>query len=74
MSWTTPTFSHLDPRIPQCDNEIRRILNLQEIAIQLPDSFNDAAKVTKSHVLVMNAPVRIIVPEGRTLNFEYGNK
>ena len=45
LSWTTPTLSHLDPRTPQCDYEIRRILHLQEIANQLPDSFNDVAKV-----------------------------
>ena len=41
-------------------------MHLQEITNQLPDSFNDAAKVTKSHVPAMNAPARIIVLEGRT--------
>ena len=56
LSWTTPTLYHLDPRTPQCDYEIRRILQLQEIANQLPNSFNDAAKVTKSHVATINAP------------------
>ena len=50
LSWTTPTLSHLDLRTPQCDYKIGRLLHLQETANQLPDSFNNAAKVTKSHV------------------------
>ena len=37
-------------------------MHLQEIANKLPDAFNDAAKVTKSHVLAMNAPAKINVP------------
>ena len=68
MSWTTPTLSHPDPRTPQCDYKIGRILHLQEIANQLLDSFNDVAKVTKSHVPAMNAPAQIIASEGRTSN------
>ena len=43
-------------------------MHLQEIANRLPDAFNDAAKVTKSHVPAMNAPARINVPIGRSQN------
>ena len=68
LTWNTSTLSHLDPRTSQCDYEIRRILHLQEIANQLPDSFNDAAKVTKSHVPAMNVPARIDVPAKQTSN------
>ena len=54
----------MDPRTLQCENEVRRIVYLQEIANRLPDAFNDAAKVTKSHVLAMNAPSMINVTVG----------
>ena len=39
------------------------LLRLQEIANRLPDTFNDAAKVTKSHVPTVNTPARIHVPK-----------
>ncbi|KAM1742550.1 hypothetical protein ACFX12_012534 [Malus domestica] len=31
----------------------------------MPDAFNDASKVTKSHILAVNAPARIDVPVGQ---------
>lgn len=67
LKWDNPTLSYLDPRTPQCENEVRRIVLLQDMANKLPDGFNDAAKVTKSHVPAMNAPARIGVPEGTNL-------
>ena len=36
---------------------------MQKIANRLPDAFNDAAKVTKSHIPAVNTPTRIYVPE-----------
>ena len=39
------------------------MIRLQEIANRLPDAFNNATKVTKSHILVVNTPARIHVPE-----------
>ena len=44
---------------------MRRIIHLQDIANRLPDEFNDATKVTKSHIPAVNAPTRITVPEGQ---------
>ena len=41
---------------------------MQEIANRLPDAFNDAAKVTKSHVPTMNAPASINVLVGQSQN------
>ena len=58
----------MDPRTLQCENEVRRIVYLQEIANRLPDAFNDVANVIKSHVPVMNAPARINVPIGQSQN------
>ena len=36
---------------------------MQEIANRLPDAFNDAAKVIKSHIPAVNTPAWIYVPE-----------
>ena len=36
---------------------------MQEIANQLPNAFNDATKVTKSHIPTVNTLARIHVPE-----------
>ena len=44
---------------------MQRIIHLQAIANRLPDAFNDATKVTKSHILAINALARIAIPEGQ---------
>lgn len=64
LTWNTPTLSHLDPRTPQCEYEVRRLVYLQDVANRLPDAFSDAAKVTKSYVPAMNVPARIDVGQG----------
>jgi len=33
---------------------------------QLPDTFTDSKKVTKSHVPAANAPIKVDVPVGQT--------
>ena len=43
-------------------------MHLQEIANKLPDAFNDAGNVIKSHMLAMNAPDRINVLVGQSQN------
>ena len=58
-------FSQWDPRTPECENEVQRIIHLQAIANRLLDAFNDATKVTKSHIPAVNAPARIAIPEGQ---------
>ena len=55
---------YLDPRTNKCELEVKRIINLQTYANQLPNSFIDTKKVTKSHISVANAPTLIDVPEG----------
>ncbi|PRQ59184.1 putative RNA-directed DNA polymerase [Rosa chinensis] len=65
LTWNVPTMSHLDPRTAQCDNEVRRILDLQSVAQNMPDAFSDLAKVTRSHIPAANVPARIDVPVGR---------
>ncbi|KAM2557853.1 hypothetical protein TB2_014927 [Malus domestica] len=61
LTWVVPTLSHFDPRSTQCEDEVKMIVHLQNIANQIPYAFNDASKVTKSHILAANAPVRIDV-------------
>ena len=63
--WNEKNLSQFDPRTPECENEVQRIIHLQAIANRLPDAFNDATKVMKSHIPVVNAPARIAVPEGQ---------
>ncbi|CAL8992335.1 unnamed protein product [Prunus brigantina] len=60
-----PTLSHLDPRTAQCENKVRRIVHLQSIANQMPNAFNDATKVTKSHIPAANAHARTDVQNGQ---------
>ena len=65
FSWNEKNLSQFDPRTPECENEVQRIIHLQAIANRLPDAFNDATKVMKSHIPAVNAPARIAVPEGQ---------
>ena len=59
--WKVTHLSHLDPRTSQSENEVRRIVHLQQIAEQLPDAFTDTEKVTKSYIPAANIPDRVIV-------------
>ena len=47
FSWNEKNLSQFNPRTPECENEVQRIIHLQAIANRLPDAFNDATKVTK---------------------------
>ena len=48
--------------------EVQKIIHLQNLANQLPNVFIDTKKVTKSHILAMNTPTQIDIPEGRLEN------
>ncbi|XP_070664518.1 uncharacterized protein [Malus domestica] len=65
LTWVVPTLSHFDPRSTQCENEVKMIVHLQSISNQMRDTFNDAMKVTKSHIPAANAPAKIDVPVGQ---------
>lgn len=63
LQWQTKnTFWH-DPRTSLVNDEVKRILNLHQIMEQLPDGFNDASQVTKSHVEAANTPARIAIEQ-----------
>ena len=54
-------MSHFDPHVNQCEMEVQTIINLQNLANQLPNAFIDTKKVTKSHIPIANAPTHIDV-------------
>ena len=62
MWWFVPTLSHFDPRTSQCESEVKRIIDLQNVADSMPDAFTDIAKVTRSHIPAANVPARLEVP------------
>ena len=62
ISWNAQNLSYLDPRTNACEQEVQKIIHLQNIANQLPDAFTDTKGVTKSHIPSVNAPARIEIP------------
>lgn len=65
LVWCDPTTSHHDPPTALKEIEVRRILDLQKVANNMPDSFTDLVKVTRSHIAAANVPARIDIPEGQ---------
>lgn len=54
---------HLDPRNPQCEIKVKKIVYLKDVSDQLPDEFNGTSKVTKSLICPsISIPERTIVP------------
>jgi hypothetical protein len=63
IKWQSDDTFWRDPRTNLANDEVRRILHLQQIMEKLPDSFTDAATVTKSHVEAANTPARIQISD-----------
>ena len=49
----------MDPYNKSWEENVKKIVHLQNLANQLPDSFTDLKRVTKSHVPAVNVPTRI---------------
>ena len=64
MGWNQRSLSWQEPRTQSCDLEVQKIIHMQKLANQLPDSFADPKRVTKSYIPAANAPIRIDVQEG----------
>ncbi|KAL1219805.1 Retrovirus-related Pol polyprotein from transposon TNT 1-94 [Cardamine amara subsp. amara] len=64
IAWNQTSLSWQDPRTQECELEVQKIIHLQKLANQLPDSFADPKRVTKSYIPAVNAPIRIDVQEG----------
>ena len=59
ITWHVPHLLHLDPYNKSWEENVKKIVHLQDLANQLPDSFTDLKKVTKSHVPAVNVPAQI---------------
>ena len=44
LSWFVPTLSHFDPRTSQSESEVKRIIDLQNVADLMPDAFTNIEK------------------------------
>ena len=58
-------MSHLDPCITQSKTEVQRILDFQNVAQSMPDTFIDLARMTRSHIPAANMPAKMDVPNVR---------
>jgi hypothetical protein len=52
-----------DPRTKEANIEVQKIIDLQNLANELPDHFCDLKSAIKSHVLARNAPERVEIPK-----------
>jgi hypothetical protein len=48
-----------NPHTQECGREVGCMLHLNQLVDRLPDSFNNATNVTKSHTHVANACARL---------------
>ena len=39
IAWKVSSLSHFDPRSPVCEQEVQKIIHLQNIANQMPNAF-----------------------------------
>ena len=67
IDWNLSSQSHLDPQTNQCDQEVQKIIYLQNIANQQPAAFTYLPRVTKSYISASNAQVRVYVPIGQNV-------
>lgn len=56
-------ITHFDPCSPMCEHEVQKIIQLQNMKNQMPDTFINLKRITKSHTPAVNVPIRIDVPE-----------
>ena len=62
ISWDQKSLSLYDPRTNLCEDEILKILHIQNTVHLLPDKFTDNQKIVQSHVPAANTPARIDIP------------
>jgi hypothetical protein len=69
IEWSASSIQLLDPRTKDTELEVQRIINLHQLANNLPDAFTDIRGVSKSHIHAPNAPERVEIPlEGMNSN------
>ena len=60
--WHSTGIPAHDPRTKEENQEVQKIIDLQNLANELPDHFCDLKSVIKSHVPARNAPERVEIP------------
>ena len=66
IDWNKEGILFLDPRTTETELQVQRIIDLQNIANNLPDTFSDYKGVTKSLHPTRNVPKRVEVPNKTT--------
>jgi hypothetical protein len=66
IDWNAQGISSSDPRTQETELQVRKIINLQHIANNLPDLFTDYKGVIKSYNPAINAPKKVEVPTKTT--------
>jgi hypothetical protein len=62
INWNTTGIQSYDPRTIESEREFQKIINLQNIANNLPEAFTDYKGVTRSHNPVANVSERVEIP------------
>jgi hypothetical protein len=66
INWDDKSILSSDPRTKETELQVQKIINLQNIANNLPDAFTDYKSVTKSWNPTVNVPERVEVPKKTT--------
>ena len=66
IDWNAGGITFSDPRTTETELQVQRIIDLQNIANNLPDAFSDYKGVTKSLHPTRNVPERMEVPNKTT--------
>lgn len=59
LKWQTTSIFWNDSRTRQCEDEVKRILQLARTVEEMLDAFNDFAQVKFSHIPAANTPARL---------------
>ena len=73
IDWNAEGISFSDPCAMETELQVRRIIDLQNIANNLPDAFSNYKGVTKSLHRARNVPGRVEIPN-KTTHPQIGNK
>jgi hypothetical protein len=62
----------LDPSTQECEKEVENIMHINQLYYRLPNSFNNATNVTKSHIHDASASARLERPAIQTTPMKRG--
>jgi hypothetical protein len=78
INWDASDIQSYDPHTIESELQVQKIINLQNIANNLPEAFTDYKGITKSYNPAVNVPKRVGIPTQNLPNqnrmAKYGNK